>query len=259
MKPLIQKTDATKRTGKRPGKKTILFILLFFLFCLTAAGTIYLGDYYRADETAMAVLTAPTDGITILEHKNDRITFTPEEPIAGLIFYPGGKVQYEAYAPLMEACAEQSILCVLLHMPFNLAVLDANAADAVIGDYPEITDWYIGGHSLGGTMAASYAAGHSDDLRGLILLAAYPTKDLDNSGLKVLSVYGLEDGVLNMDSYTAAKDYFPDDTAEYLIEGGNHAYFGSYGDQKGDGTAGIGNAEQISQTAALVSEFMIAG
>ena len=256
---MIQKTDATKRIRKRPGRKTILIALLLFLLSLVAACAIYLGDYYRADKAAAAVLTAPADGITILEQKDDRITFIPEEFVAGLIFYPGGKVQYEAYAPLMEACAGQGILCVLLHMPFNLAVLDANAADAVIGDYPEVTDWYIGGHSLGGAMAASYAAGHSGELRGLILLAAYPTKDLDNSGLKVLSVYGSEDGVLNMDSYTAAKEYLPDDTTEHLIEGGNHAYFGSYGDQKGDGTAGIGNAEQISQTAALVSGFMAAG
>ena len=159
----------------------------------------------------------------------------------------------------MEACAEKGILCVLLHMPFNLAVLAANAADVIIGDYPEITDWYVGGYSLGGAMASSYAARHSDNLRGLILLAAYPTKNLNDSGLRVLSVYGAEDGVLNMDNYTTAKEYFPDDTAEYLIEGGNHAYFGSYGNQKGDGTAGISNIEQIHQAAAIVSDFMTIG
>ena len=256
---MIPKTGVTKRSWKRPGRKAILIALILFILFLTATCAIYLGNYYRADEIAMAVLTTPADGVMILEQKNERITFIPDEPITGLVFYPGGKVQYESYAPLMEACAGKGILCVLLHMPFNLAVFDADAADAIIGDYPEITDWFVGGHSLSGAMASSYAARHSDELQGLILLAAYPTKDLNDSGLRVFSVYGSEDGVLNMDSYTAAKEYLPDDTAEYLIEGGNHAYFGSYGDQKGDGTATIGNAEQIHQAAAMISEFMTAG
>ena len=256
---MIQKTVSAQRIWKRPNRKTVLIGLTLFVLFLTAICVIYLGDYYRADEVAKAVLKTPANGVTILEQTNKRITFTPDEPVAGLIFYPGGKVQYESYAPLMEACAEKSILCVLLHMPFNLAVLDANAADAVIGDYPEITDWYVGGHSLGGAMASSYAVSHSDKLRGLILLAAYPTKELNDSGLRVLSVYGSEDGVLNMDNYTAASEYLPDDTAEYLNDGGNHAYFGSYGNQKGDGTAGIGNTEQIHQAAAMISEFMTEG
>lgn len=148
----------------------------------------------------------------------------PTAPRAGLIFYPGGKVQYEAYAPLMEACAEQGLLCVLLHMPGNLAVLDVNAAEGIPEEYSHIESWYMSGHSLGGSMAASYLSRHPDDFEGLILLAAYSTADLKDSGLSVLSVYGSEDGVMNRNSYETYRENLPADFTEFIIPGGCHAY-----------------------------------
>ena len=107
------------------------------------------------------------------------------------------KVENTAYAPLLHDLAEDGILCVLVKMPCNLAVLDRNAADSIPERFSEVTDWYIGGHSLGGAMAASYAAKHTDELDGLVLLAAYSTADLTDSGLRVYAAYGSEDGVLN--------------------------------------------------------------
>ena len=178
-------------------------------------------------------------------------------PAAGLIFYPGGKVQAEAYAPLMEACAERGILCVLMRMPGNLAVLDPNAADGIAAEYPEVTDWYLGGHSLGGAMAASCAAKHAEDYAGLVLLAAYSTEDLRGSGLRVLSVVGTEDGVLNREKYEQCRENLPADARELVIEGGCHAYFGCYGAQRGDGTATIGNREQIERTADAIAALAL--
>ena len=105
-------------------------------------------------------------------------------------------MEHTAYAPLMKELAEKDILCVLVKMPFHLAVFDINAADGIREQFPEIKSWYIGGHSLGGSMAASYVSKHTEDFEGLVLLAAYSTEDLSDSGLKVLSVYGSEDGVL---------------------------------------------------------------
>ena len=102
-------------------------------------------------------------------------------------------MEYTAYVPLIQACAENGILCVLVEMPFNLAVLYISAADGIMGEHPEISDWYIGGHSLGGSMAASYLADHADDYEGLILLGSYSTADLSADDLKVLSVFGSED------------------------------------------------------------------
>ncbi len=166
-------------------------------------------------------------------------------------------MEYTAYAPLMRACAERGILCALVKMPCNLAVLDMNAADGIAEQYPDIDAWYIGGHSLGGAMAAGYAADHSNELDGLILLAAYSTKDLNGSGLEVLSVYGSEDRVLNRERYEEYRGHLPSEAAEIVIEGGCHAGFGSYGPQEGDGTPTITGEEQVMRTASEIADIVL--
>ncbi|MCD7864886.1 MAG: alpha/beta hydrolase [Clostridiales bacterium] len=151
----------------------------------------YVNDYYHAETTALESLES--DGmVQVYQLKDGAYVFEPEEEIsAAIIFYPGGKVQYESYAPLMKAWAEEGILCILPHMPGNLAVLDINAAVDYRDLYPETENWYMAGHSLGGSMAASYLGKHTDEYDGLILLAAYSTADLSDSDLKVLSLYGV--------------------------------------------------------------------
>ena len=156
----------------------------------------------------------------------------------------------------MAACAEQGILCILVKMPFNLAVLDVNAADSLREQYPEIERWYIGGHSLGGSMAASYLEKHTEDYEGLILLGSYSTADLSGSGLEVLSIYGSEDKVMNREKYGKNKSNLPDDFTEIIIDGGCHAYFGMYGAQEGDGTPTITNEEQIRLAAGHIAGLM---
>jgi len=242
----------TQRKRRRIILGTILTVIV--LICIGFA--LYVGSYYRADEAAAQAM-APADGISVEKTDGDTIVFSPSQPKAGLIFYPGGKVEYTAYAPLMRACAERGILCVLVKMPFNLAVLDVNAADGIAERFPKIGSWYIGGHSLGGAMAASYAVGHADELDGLILLAAYSTEDLTESGLTVCSIYGLEDGVMNKKKYDANRANLPDDAEELVIDGGCHAGFGSYGPQAGDGTPTISGEEQIIQTAERIADFVL--
>ena len=214
-----------------------------------------MSDYYHADETALEAMAYQSDSVQA-EQNGDVIWFVPEDPTAGLIFYPGGKVEYTAYAPLMRACAEQGILCALVRMPGNLAVLDTNAADGLQEEYPEVTTWYIAGHSLGGAMASNYAAAHSEDFDGLILLAAYSTKDLTGTTLRVLSVYGSEDGVMNRGSYEKNRANLPADTTEVILDGGCHAQFGSYGPQDGDGIPTISGEEQVRQTAEAIAAFV---
>lgn len=237
-------------------KKRVLLIVLAAVLALFAGTGIYLADYYHADDAALTAMAPLSDGVTV-ETSGTLTCFLPENPTgAGLIFYPGGKVQCESYAPLLRACAQKGILCVLVHMPGNLAVFDPNAADGIQEQFPQVEHWSLGGHSLGGAMAASYAAGHSGDYEGLILLAAYSTKDLTDSGLSVLSVYGSEDGVLNRDSYEKYRSNLPEDCQEVVLNGGCHAYFGSYGPQKGDGTPSLTNEQQIQATASLIAAFL---
>lgn len=230
--------------------RTLRFIpalVLIVILVLAGAAAIYAGDYYHADEEAIMACQS-SDTVTVTYVSGGQHDFVPEKPQAGIIFYPGGKVEYTAYAPLMQKLAEEDILCIVPKMPLNLAVLDVDAAEDIMKQYPEITDWYIGGHSLGGSMAASYAADHADELEGLILLAAYSTADLTGSGLEVFSVYGSEDKVLNMEKYEEYRSNLPEDVYELIIEGGNHAGFGSYGAQEGDGEAAISSSEQIEAT-----------
>ena len=248
--PSVQTTIKHKRRWIALGT----FFVTFVLMCLGFA--IYVSNYYHADEDAVQAMSV-VDDISVSQMDGDVIVFAPAEPKAGLIFYPGGKVEYIAYSPLMRACAEQGILCVLVKMPCNLAVLDMNAADGIAEHYPEIENWYIGGHSLGGAMAAAYAAEHSSDLDGLLLLAAYSTKDLGDSNLTVLSIYGSEDRVLNLQKYDEYRRNLPSDSVEAVIEGGCHAGFGNYGPQKGDGTPAITNREQIGQTAEKIAEVFL--
>ena len=151
--------------------RIILSVCLAVLLLFGIGGYAYVSDYYHADETALEAMAYLTDSVQV-EQDGDVIWFVPEDPTAGLIFYPGGKVEHTAYAPLLRACAEQGILCALVRMPGNLAVLDANAADGLRQKHPEITALYMAGHSLGGAMAANYAAAHAEDFNGLILLAA---------------------------------------------------------------------------------------
>ena len=105
-------------------------------------------------------------------------------------------------------------------------------------------------------MAASYVGAHAEIFDGLILLASYSTQDLGTSDLRILSLFGSNDQVLNMEKYQEYKSNIPQ-VIEYVIEGGNHAYFGAYGEQEGDGDATIDNETQISMTADMIAEFVL--
>lgn len=235
--------------------KRILCACLALLLAAGIAGYAYVADYYHADEAAVAAMLGLT-GTVYTETDGDVTWFVPDAPTTGLIFYPGGKVEAVAYAPLLQACAQRGILCALVQMPANLAVLDINAADGLRQEYPEISNWYMAGHSLGGAMAASYAANHAGEYAGLILLAAYSTQDLTQTPLRVLSVYGTEDGVLDRDAYSENRANLPTDTVEVLLDGGCHAQFGSYGTQEGDGVPTISAVEQIRQTTDAIISFI---
>jgi len=220
---------------------------------LTAAVFLYINDYYHADETALQA-TNSTDMVEVSEVENG-LLFDGAGDDAAVIFYPGAKVEYTAYAPLMMRLAENGIDCFLIKMPCNLAIFGLNSADRIISEY-EYAQWYLAGHSLGGAMAASYSAEHLEELNGLILLAAYSTKSLQSDDFAVLSIYGSEDGVLNFDKLQMGRTYLPENSAEEVIDGGNHAGFGSYGKQDGDGTARISQEEQWEQTAVLICGFI---
>ena len=238
-----------KKLHNKKKRKIILAIAIPFLVIALAFGGFYVYtlDYYRADGEAIAPELCP-EGVSE-KYTDGEVAFVPDNPTCGLIFYPGGKVEYTAYVPLMRALASRGVLCVLMEMPFNLAVLGVNSADGVMERYSDVSHWYMGGHSLGGSMSASYVAKNADSFDGLMLLGAYSTADLSDSDISVLSIYGSEDGVMNREKYEKYKSNLPDGFFEVVIDGANHAGFGAYGPQSGDGIATITREAQIDRVA----------
>lgn len=174
---------------------------------------------------------------------------TGSQANTGFIIYPGGRVDHRAYAPLARQIAEQGYLVVLLKMPFDLAVLDPNAANEVIRSYPEISHWAVGGHSLGGAMAATFASENPQQVSGLVLWAAYPAQNTDLSALSIgaTSIYASLDGLATTQDIQDSMTRLPANTIYVEIEGGNHAQFGWYGSQNGDNPAKILREEQQEQ------------
>ncbi len=238
-------------------KNRLLRIVLPILLAALLVGGcgVYLGTYYRADDEAIAAFAAQTD-VPEAVLDNGFMTFGADDADFGLIFYPGGKVEHTAYVPLMRSLAADGVFCVLCEMPFRLAVFDENAADGIQEAFPQIGRWAIGGHSLGGVMAASYLSKHADAFDGLVLLGAYTAVDLSETDLRVLSVRGSEDSVLDAEKYDANRVHLPADAEELVIPGGCHAYFGMYGAQSGDGIPTVSDREQILRTADAVAEWM---
>ena len=188
------------------------------------------------------------------------LVFQPEETQAdtGFIFYPGGRVDYRAYAPAAQSIAAQGILTIIVPMPLNLAVLDPNAAEDVMAAYPNIAHWYVGGHSLGGSMAAYFVYEHPGMAEGLILWASYPASnnDLSTVNIRVLSLSGSQDGLSTPEKITASQVLLPPDALFVTIEGGNHAQFGWYGEQAGDNPAPVSRADQQQQVVQTTVEFI---
>jgi hypothetical protein len=183
-----------------------------------------------------------------VEELSNAWIFTPRgtTPTTGFIFYPGARIDPRSYAGILMEIAEQGFLVTLTRMPFNLAVFLPNLASEIQTQFPEIENWVIGGHSLGGAMASSFASSHSEDLSGLILWAAYPAAadDLSDLLLPVLSMYGTMDGLVSLAEIKSSNYLLPPDTVFRPIAGDKNAQFGNYGDQAGDLPAEISLEEQ---------------
>ena len=233
----------TKRISRR--KKWLLAggIVLLVLAILSGSFFWYVSDYYRAEDVALEVLAQDS---TIKEQDNLTI-LSPSYPTdTAIIFYPGAKVEAEAYLPLLVQIRQTGVTCILVHMPFHMAIFDANAAEEVMEQFPEYQHWYLAGHSMGGAMASQFAAGHPDEVDGLILLGAYIYGD-----------YPVEDTLTIYGSLNQSVEDHIDYTENIVeIQGGNHAQFGNYGPQKGDLPATISAQEQQKQTVEAIEAFL---
>lgn len=242
--------------SKKSIKSKVFIGMVVFLLVLASGFFMYVSSYYKAGSLALDSLKS--DSMVTVQEDGD-IVFKPVSngKDIGFIFYPGGKVEASAYAPIAKEIASKGYTVIIAKMNFNLAVLSPNRAEEIISNNKDINSWVIGGHSLGGVMASNYAL-ENDKIKGLVLLASYPQDkiDLRNTQLKVLSLWGSNDKVADLNKVIEAKKLMASDAKFIEIEGGNHGGFGDYGHQKGDGEATITNKEQMMDTAKYIIEFL---
>lgn len=236
--------------------------VLFALLVLLALGIAGFVVWANTPPVPMpeAVEALQSDALVTVE--SDRwITFTPNNafPDTGFIFYPGGRVDARSYAPSLRQIAEMGYLVVAVPMPLNLAFFGQNNADAVINAYgDQIERWAIGGHSLGGAMAARYAHDHPDTIDGLILWASFAEESfsLANSDVIAASIYGSLDGLATPEDVNRSRATLPAAASFVEITGGNHAQFGDYGEQTGDQPATISREEQQMMAVAATIDVL---
>lgn len=216
-------------------KKSVLFLLVVVI--LISFFFIYTAFYYKASSDALSLLEEET-----VIDRGSYLEIGSGEPI---IFYPGAKVEPVAYLPLLTRLSSEGYRVFLMKMPFNLAIFGINRADTIFKNHPEIESAVMMGHSLGGAMASSYTSKHDDRVEALILLGAYPYGDVDKD--KTLSIIG---------SLDSALEKIEEDDNLVVIQGGNHAQVGDYGEQKGDKEATITRREQQEQTVDVILTFL---
>jgi hypothetical protein len=213
-----------------------------------------------------------SDGGVTFARQGDWLVFHPTPPPdttivpgtvygvkTGLIVYPGARVDPRSYAPVARALADRGFLVVVVPMGLNLAVLSPDRARDVMRAYPGITSWAVGGHSLGGAMAARFADANKGGVGGLVLWAAYPPEGsrLAETTLPCASVFGTADKLATPAEIDDAKRLLPRGAAMTPIEGGNHSQFGSYGAQPGDGKAVISAEEQRRQVVEATVRLLL--
>lgn len=238
--------------------KWILVIIFIAVLIGAAAFIIWAETPLGPMPEALAALESDDEvAVSVGEY----ITFEPadKQPVTGFIFYPGGRVDPRSYAPAAREIARQGYLAVIVEMPLNLAVFGSDRASQVIASHPEIDYWSIGGHSLGGSMAASFAAEPANAIDGLALWASYPpsTTDLSQLQLDAVSITASQDGLVDPEDIKTSAALLPADTTWVMVEGGNHAQFGWYGDQRGDNPASISRTEQQSQVVQATIELLL--
>jgi hypothetical protein len=246
-----QKTETKKKAGMRWWQKLLIGAAVFLLVLTT--GFVLWGE--TPAQPMPEALAALESDAQVRVDVGTYLTFSPadQQYTTGFIFYPGGRVDYRAYAPMAHALAVHGYLVIIPSMPLNLAVFGIGKAEQVIHAYPEVTHWVIGGHSLGGSMAAHYLFLHPDQISGLVLLASYPASkdELTAYSGQVLSISGSLDGLATPEKINESKALLPASSQFVEIQGGNHAYFAWYGDQSGDNAATV--TREVQQSVIVLS------
>lgn len=226
-----------------------LWLTTSILAILMAVGMTIYFNTYQASPLARRIAKTATN------HKNYLLFRSKGKVKANIIFYQGALVEEEAYSQLARDLADKGDNTYILKTPLNLPVLSPHKAKTIINQN-HLTNVYLAGHSLGGVVASQNAK--VAPVRGLILLASYPSRksDLSHKKLRVLSITASNDHILNWEKYEEAKKRLPNSSTFRTIVGGTHSRFGNYGHQKGDGKATLSHKSSEKQLATFISNFI---
>ena len=238
----------------------IVWITFGILFLLWMANSFRAQGFDRS--------TLESDAKVTVEETNRLFSFRPnltQQP-TGFIFFPGGLVQPEAYAPLARAIAEEGYAVFIVKLPFGSAPLASHEAEVmdqaleIMQAETTVQNWVVGGHSRGAAIASRFALLYGDSFDGLILIGTSHPKeaafDLSATTLSVTKIYASNDGLASLEEVEANALYLPADTNWVLIEGGNHAQFGYYGNQLGDDQATLSREQQQALTLAAILDVL---
>lgn len=230
--------------------KILLITILSLGVGLTLALFIYTRNSYKPlDDMYEEINLLDANDINIVDDF-DQISYFVDNPIKNIVIIPGGKVKPESYQYLAIKLALEGYDVTIVKTVFNLAILTPNYGARFLKDD---MDNVVIGHSLGGTVASLFSS-KADEVSDIIFLASYPISDVTDKN--VLLMIGQFDEVLDKDSLDKSQDLLPDNSVTYEIIGGNHAQFGWYGIQKGDGTATIATKEQQDIIIDQIIEFI---
>ncbi|WP_254839427.1 alpha/beta hydrolase [Natronomonas marina] len=240
---------------------TILAVLLGAALLGAAGAAAYFEIGYGPDEAAVSAVETD-DSVTV--ERFDGGTVVRSGPVTpattGLVYYPGARVNHESYVPTAAGIVEgRDAVVVVVDAPLNLAILSPGSADAAVEAAPAVESWYVGGHSLGGATACRYAAGNAAALEGLVLHAAYCDRDLSGTDLRVLSVLGAEDAVIDAETERQRRDLLPDDATVVELSGVTHSGFGAYGTQRGEGPPPRSPAAMRADVARTTGTWLVGG
>lgn len=245
--------------GNRMRKFLKISALLAVILLVGGFAGFYFWSQFTYDGTDQLETLVPIDEIDVVDNW---LVLTPEEKAeGGIVLYPGAKVEPAAYRYYAQGLADAGYLVVIPQMTFNFAIFNQNIAEDVMEQYPEIKNWYVEGHSLGGVAASGFAYTHQEEISGVILLGSYPadSADFSDTDMPMLSLFAEHDGLTTPEKIEETKSLLSTDVLLHQIEGGNHAGFGMYGSQKGDKSATISVKDQqdemIKTTTAWLKKY----
>ena len=250
--------SSTLSRQEKPQRRWLRYSIIGLLTILIIGAMAFTVWAYTGGNPMPEAIDAMESNDDVTVTHDDLITFIPTDatPTSGFIFYPGGRVDARAYAPMAQAIAAEGHIVAIVPMPLRLAFFGIERGNRARERFPKITSWAVGGHSLGGVAAAIYVE-RNLDIDGLALWASFPNSSLaEQSELAVVSIYGTNDGLMSISDIDERRPLLPLQTEYVPIAGGNHAQFGWYGPQSGDNVAAITREEQMQQVVAATLQIL---